>query len=433
VARKKRQSSLRESFEEALVAQPDEPANHAAYADWLSEQDAPADRARGELIAVQMALEDESTPARQRSRLRQREAELLAAHQREWLGELAPFLLDGHRLQSWAALELPAETPQATFSFRRGWLDQLHINSLPLSFARALRRAPAMRLVRELVIEYIHDDGDGDLEPPIPADRIPEGERFSGLHPLRGAKNLTNVRVFRLGPDQGDDYHNYRCYVMSSVTPRIVGLMPRLEELYLWCNNFDVNAILTLPTLSNLRRLLIYHAEQVYRLGHLDHPTFQNLTHLLIHPHHLSAGSHEEDWQAGYEVFQEGYVPLPVVRPLLHSRHLKQLRHLRLRCSSMGDEGCREIVASGLLKRLESLDLRHGAITDAGAATLAACPDLRTLQWLDLDRNGLSAAGVARMKRLGIPLRIDNQQTDVELHPTDEYRSPQYLYEGEFE
>src|SRR5262245_21467194 len=133
MARKNRPSALRERFEEALVAEPDEPAHHAAYADWLYEQDDPADRAWGEVIATQIALEDESRSAEQRPRLQQRESEWLAAHQREWLGELAPFLLDEHPLQGWATLELPAETPQATFRFRRGWLDRLHINSLPLS------------------------------------------------------------------------------------------------------------------------------------------------------------------------------------------------------------------------------------------------------------------------------------------------------------
>src|SRR5262249_53288868 len=199
------------------------------------------------------------------------------------------------------------------------------------------------------------------------------------------------ARHFRLGRDQGDEYGTFRCFVMSRVTPQVVGLMPRLEELYLWCNNFDVNDVLTLPTLSNLRVLLIYHAEQVHRLQHLDSTKFRNLTHLLIHPHHMSARSYEGDRQAGSDVGSEGYVPLSVVRPLLRSEHLTRLAHLRLRCSSMGDEGCREIVASGILGRLKVLDLRHGAITDEGSAVLADCPDLKKLESLDLDRNGLSA------------------------------------------
>jgi uncharacterized protein (TIGR02996 family) len=432
MARKKKAESLREAFEEALVAEPDNLGHHAAYADWLSEQDSASDRARGEFIAVQMRLEDDSLPKKEREQLSQREAELLEAHQREWLGELAPFLLDDHPLVSWAALELPADTPQATFAFRRGWLDRLHVNSLTLDFARAMKRAPAMRLVRELIVEFVYD-GEGD-EPAVPEDGIPAGERWPGLHPLQGATNLTNVRHFRLGPDQGDEYGNFRCYVKSRVTPAIVGLMPRLEELYLWCNEFNVNDVLTLPTLSNLRVLLIYHAEQVHRLQLLDRATFKNLTHLLIHPHHLSWSAwDEDDRKAGYDRYDGGYVPLSVVRPLLRSKHLRKLTHLRLRCSSMGDEGCREVVDSGVLKRLRMLDLRHGCVTDEGAQILAECADLKNLRWLDLDRNGLSAEGVERLKRLGIPLRIDSQLTQAELHPTEEYRRPQYLYEGEFE
>jgi uncharacterized protein (TIGR02996 family) len=423
---------IRQSFEDALVAEPDSLANQAAYADWLSEQDDEAERARGEFIAVQTALEDASLPAEQRSRLRQREGDLLSAHQRDWLGELAPFLLDGHPLRSWAALELPEETPQATFAFRRGHLDRLHVNSLTLDFARALKRAPEMRLVRELVIEYI-EDGEGD-EPAVPEDDIPAGQRWAGLHPLRGAKTLGNVRRFRLGPDQGDEYQQYRCYVKSCVTAEVVGLMPRLQELYLWCNRFNLNDVLTLPTLSNLRVLLLYHGEQVHRLQLLDRPTFRNLTHLLIHPHHLSWSAwDEDDVRSGFSIQEEGYLPLSVVGPLLRSKHLAHLTHLRLRCSSMGDEGCREIVRSGVLGRLKDLDLRHGAITDEGANVLADCPDLKNLAWLDLDRNGLTQAGLARMSRLGVPLRIDSQQTHEELHPTEEYRSPQYLCEGEFE
>jgi hypothetical protein len=99
----------------------------------------------------------------------------------------------------------------------------------------------------------------------------------------------------------------------------------------------------------------------------------------------------------------------------------------------MGDAGCEEIVSSGILNRLESLDLRHGAITDKGASVLADCPDLLNLKWLDLDRNGLSATGIARMQSLGVRMRINNQQTESELHPTEEYGSPRYLREGEWE
>src|SRR5262245_52486862 len=79
---------LREALEQALVENPDDLAAHSAYADYLVEQGDP----RGEFIQVQLALE-RPLPGAERKRLHQREEELLAAHEREWLGELAPLLL----------------------------------------------------------------------------------------------------------------------------------------------------------------------------------------------------------------------------------------------------------------------------------------------------------------------------------------------------
>lgn len=102
--KKAKAGGMRQALEEVLVADPDDTTAHMAYADWLSEQDDPKDRARGEFVSVQLALADESRPAEQRKRLRKREGELLKAHQREWLGELAPFLLDGYELEDWAAI-----------------------------------------------------------------------------------------------------------------------------------------------------------------------------------------------------------------------------------------------------------------------------------------------------------------------------------------
>ena len=51
-------SSLRAALEDAIAANPDDRAAHSAYADLLTEEGDP----RGEFIAVQLALEDESLP-----------------------------------------------------------------------------------------------------------------------------------------------------------------------------------------------------------------------------------------------------------------------------------------------------------------------------------------------------------------------------------
>ncbi len=420
--------SLRQALEEALVENPDDPAAHAAYADHLIEQGDP----RGEFVRVQVALEDEKHPAAERKKLRRREQSLLKAHQREWLGELAPFLLDNETIPDWLP-SLYQLDRMGEWRFRRGWLDQLHLHHLSLPFARALKRAAQTRLVRELFIDSTsqYDTGEAIL----PEDNVPEREFCTGLCPLVGSPHLTNVRRLRLGFEpSSDEYPSFHCHFHSTVAVNLVRGVPRVEELYLFANDFDPAELFGLRTLENLRVLQLYHGKQVHRLQVLaENPRLRNLTHLLIHPHHLSWWEcRRVDEPDGYRE-QEGYLPLSVVRPLLHSRNLPSLAYLRLRCSSMGDEGCREIVRSGILKRLKMLDLRHGCITDEGARVLAEAPDVKRLEYLDLDRNGLSAEGIGLIRSLGIPCRVDDQQTEAELHPTEQYARPQYLCEGEFE
>src|SRR5437016_1919103 len=126
-----RRDNLRKALESALVENPDDLSSHMAYADYLSEQGDP----RGEFIQVQLALEDESHSAVERRRLRKRESDLLKAHEREWLGELAPLLLGTPEEQrAMFADELKSEyTDRLDYTTRRmhfhhgwarGWLDR---------------------------------------------------------------------------------------------------------------------------------------------------------------------------------------------------------------------------------------------------------------------------------------------------------------------
>ncbi len=153
--------TVRQALEEALVEAPDDLASHMAYADWLSEQADAADQARGELIRLQLALEDEKTAAPERKKLRRREEALLHKHGRAWLGEeLAGFLLD----ERWD--DVPDETREwqegwrGQFSYARGWLDALEIGYLSEAFASAMARAPFARLLRRLTIQEVHWEGD---------------------------------------------------------------------------------------------------------------------------------------------------------------------------------------------------------------------------------------------------------------------------------
>src|SRR5215217_4932400 len=99
----------REMLEAAIAADFDDLAAHSAYADLLAEQGDP----RGEYIQLRLALENEDQSPRLLSEWRERAHRLYQAHHREWLGDLAPFLIDRKR----AAVE--PDAPNIDFTFRR--------------------------------------------------------------------------------------------------------------------------------------------------------------------------------------------------------------------------------------------------------------------------------------------------------------------------
>ncbi len=112
---------------------------------------------------------------------------------------------------------------------------------------------------------------------------------------------------------------------------------------------------------------------------------------------------------------------------LVNSPHLKNLTHLQLRLTDIGDAGCEDIVKSGILRRLNWFDLRHGCISDDGARLLAECPDLKNLQHLDVSRNALTAEGVKLLRNVVPSVAADYQQT------SEEVSTREYLYEGDIE
>ncbi|HEY7423027.1 MAG TPA: WGR domain-containing protein [Gemmataceae bacterium] len=400
----KPKASLREALEDALVANPDDLAAHMAYADYLQEQGDP----RGEYIQVQLALEDPSRSPAERKELQKREAKLFKQHGREWLGDLAPYLLDqmGAKKRDWG-------NPTYQFQFRRGWLGSLELRNYGVTFTRVLARAPQIRLLQRLILNEDTFETADEYEP---GDDIPDEDvSHPSLHALLRSPFLGNVCIFQFGEQVDDDGRFFNCHMWGETLIHFVKLMPRLEELYVLSQGVDTDQLFSLKTLNKLRILQVYHMDD-YPLQQLaKNPSLSNLTHLLIHPHCIREG--------------EAYLCLPQVRAVLRSTTLKSLTHLRLRLCDMGDEGAEEIVASGILKRLKLLDLRNGRITDGGARLLADCPDLRTLELLNLNRNCLTGDGIAALKATGVPFTADGQW-----QPTgDQYRDEGYLYEGDGE
>ena len=419
----------REAFERAILNNPDDTAGYAAYADWLQEHDDP----RGEFIATQLALEDENRPKAERKKLQARETELLAAHEREWLGGLAGFVFEEHTTQRTSAGYVEDYSTETQVLWERGIPSGVIVGRLSTALAQTLALDPAAQFVRELrVNDTMHGyyGGPGHNQP-APRVKTPEGiDQHLELFELLGSPFLANLRVFQLGNEIPPEDGWCDCHTIARGLEHFLAGMSRVEVLELYCKDYDTRALFQLPNLTHLRELRAYHVgtrlrgggdrEYEYPLDVLAaNPALANLTHLLFHPHWAEEGD-----GAGED---RSYIPLGQVRALVRSPNLPKLTHLQLRLSDMGDAGVREIVASGILKRLKWLDLRHGCITDAGAKLFAECPDAKNLERLDLSRNAVTAAGLAVLRKAKVNAVANRPLTDAELE------SREYLREGDFE
>jgi uncharacterized protein (TIGR02996 family) len=382
---------MRQALESALVARPDDLVSHAAYADYLTEQGDP----RGELIGVQLALEDPTRQGDERRRLQQRESELLDAHLREWLGEIAYVLLDDESAikRNPFGLEHPGRGKDR-FRFARGWLESLELDELNVALARALARCPTIRLLQRLLIRHTgYNDG--------------EEACYAALAALPA---LDCVRQFILGPNDGG-----HCHISGAGVVPVIARMSRLEELELYAHRVEVKQVFALP-MPHLRNLFVHHL-QGYPLEVLaNNPTLGNLVDLDCYPHALVSDD------------ERAYIQPESFRALVHSPYLKSLTHLTINQSDIGDQGVRDLVDSGMIKQLRYLDLDNGRITDEGARMLAACPEVLRLEKLSLSGNALTEEGIAALEATGVPLAAGEQHT-----PEAIQEDLVHLWEGDME
>jgi uncharacterized protein (TIGR02996 family) len=398
-------ASPAEALERAVIADPEDQTAWSALSDYLTEQNDP----RGEFMQVQRALEDESLNAAQRKKLQAREKELLAKHEKEWVGDWADLV----EVPGVGEYDHVDHTGGRKYEFRRGLLTVVNFGELTVAAARAFAKAPETRFVRRLFIGGHPFEEDYEPGPDVP--EAVESYEGAGDHALFRWPHLRNVRRFQLGWTEGEDYKNscpFHCQVIEGDHAfDFVKQMPDVEEILVFAHVRDAAKLMAL-SLPKLRVLQLYHGSS-YPLETLaKNPSLTKLTHLLCHAHALRPGD-------------EPYIRLPQLRAVCRSKYLTSLTHLRLRLTDFGDEGVGEIVDSGILRRTKVLDLRHGSVTDEGAKVLAACPDLRHLEQLDLSRNGLTEEGMAALRATGV--RVDLQYQ----HSADE--DVEYMYEGDIE
>lgn len=219
-----------EPFLQAILANPDEPTAYAIYADWLSERQDP----RGEFTRQQLALEDPCLPMYQRPKLEKSIDLLRQRNARQWLGDLAPWLIDGGR----------AAYP---YRFDRGQLAAIVCEELGFRFAHQLKASPLCRFLTEFAIGSTEVLGD--------TIRIDDQEYQAaidyGIEPLLGGdfRNLRQLHVGTLptAPRTRFSFSN------PSMLVQWIGTMPQLERLWIHAD-VDLAALLKLP-LEHLQEL----------------------------------------------------------------------------------------------------------------------------------------------------------------------------------
>ena len=219
-----------EPFLQAILANPDEPTAYAIYADWLSERQDP----RGEFTRQQLALEDPCLPMYQRPKLEKSVDLLRQRNARQWLGDLAPWLIDGGR----------AAYP---YRFDRGQLAAIVCEELGFRFAHQLKASPHCRFLTEFAIGSTEVLGD--------TIRIDDQEYQAaidyGIEPLLGGdfRNLRQLHVGTLptAPSTRFSFSN------PSMLVQWIGTMPQLERLWIHAD-VDLAALLKLP-LEHLQEL----------------------------------------------------------------------------------------------------------------------------------------------------------------------------------
>ena len=415
-------SPLRLSLEASLAENPDDLASHSAYADYLMEQGDP----RGEFIQAQLALEDESRPAAERKRLRAREAELLALHAGEWMGDAGRFLAG-----DWSGPDKPWR-----WSFRRGWLDSVRLMPSPDAVIAALARSPEARLLSRLEIVYDmrYHPFDFDQWEKGPQAALTQEDSRSEIYeecdilpPLLASPNLGNLRAFKIGfsdDDPADLRHSTMLGVFrncdAAQMAELLGKWPRLEELRLNTDLAGIDALFASPRLAGLR-LFQYYFGTDYNL--YDSPLKASYPLAALAGNPALVGLREIRLHPG----REATLGLAEVRALLASTNLPALQRLQLHMTDNGDNGARAIVGSGIMARLKALDIGYGNMTDAGARLLAADDGIRALERLDVSRNALTEEGVRALRAVLPHVVADGQ------HLAEGEDADAYLYEVDAE
>ncbi|HET9627318.1 MAG TPA: TIGR02996 domain-containing protein [Kofleriaceae bacterium] len=313
------------ALEAAILADPDDPAPYAVYADWLLERGDP----RGELISLQLAQETGQRATGRRS-LPAAIARHLEAHAGSLLGPLA------------ALLPNPRDPLTGPLTWRRGFLDRVTLDGGRGRDLGAVVddvvRHPSGRFLRALTLRTDHLD-----------------EAHHAVDALVARAPATLAELDFEVRDQPLD--------VTTLWPAL----PNLRRLNLAARAFDLGAV-RIPRAERARfattRLSV---AAVRAIAAAPWPALQRLE--------LRFGGRFEPTSSTIED----------LRGLLVRGDLPALTHLKLRGCAYAGEALATLAGQPLARQLVVIDLSHGHVERedlrALAGHLAGFPQLREL-WL---------------------------------------------------
>jgi uncharacterized protein (TIGR02996 family) len=353
----------RESFLQAIRANPDDDHLRLIYADWLEERGDP----RGEFIRVQIELQDRDLSPRRRIDLLVRENELLEAHRVEWLRPLGDL--------------------QETGQFMRGFLWKVVLD--PRSFLDRAGEMFAWETIEALVLRGVGTE----------IDRI-----LSSAH-------LLKVRCLWLTREGLDDVAVTKLADSANCQS--------LKGLFLEANHFGIPGARAIAASGHLAQLVLLNCSYnpIEDLGlqalassaRLRKLRDLSLSHCGIGPSGIRALGRSVLLEQLRELHL-GNNPLgnEGVRALTRAPGLASLTVLDLQGTLMDSIGVQALAGSRYAENLQRLNLCNNPISEAGVRALADSPYLTELRELRLPSQQLNNASIDVLrKRFGTKVSLD--------------------------
>jgi uncharacterized protein (TIGR02996 family) len=393
------------AFMEAIVNRPDDDTPRLIYADWLEERGDP----RGRFVRVQCALERMADNDPRLPSLADEAADLLAAHEAEWIAPLRGYVRDWRFRRGfvdWVDADeswVLAQTAASFASFPvRGICLRFQPRSMPdLAACPHLARIECLsfrggflrdRELRELIASpYLDRLTELDMEG--------HGIETGGVRSLTESRLMPRLRSLDLSKNHAVGDQAARALAAAAGAAGLHTL--KLGHTNLTARG--VNDLFGSPFLVGLRHLELAAVQQRDLASFIEpiarSPVLNNLTALDLANHPLPLPDFKQliavcgRPRFGRLGFANCWLDIGAIA-VLGAAPFAGLAALDLRRNRIGSAGLQALAEMPGLASLTELRLGWNEVRDTGVKALALSPHLKRLRTLDLSHNEIGGPGL---------------------------------------